>query len=76
MNITKQDDAFIDIILERDRQQAKFPDEANTSDRWYVILGEEFGEIGRAILEGDAVNLRTELVQLAAVAVAWMEDMG
>jgi len=49
-----------------------------------VVLGEEYGEACRAVLEGmytpDAVvrqhhesNLRTELIQVAAVAVAWVE---
>lgn len=41
----------------------------------YVVLGEEFGEVGRALLEGDFSNLRDELVQVAAVAVAWVEAL-
>lgn len=47
-----------------------------------VILGEEFGEACRAVLEaGDVVNdkhgaqLRKELIQVAAVAVAWIEAL-
>lgn len=64
-----------DIITERLKQDAKFPEEENTDERWYAILGEEFGEIGRAILTEDRANLREELIQLAAVSVAWVEIM-
>ena len=39
-----------------------------------AVLAEEFGEVARAILEhqGDE-RLRAELVQVAAVAIAWLE---
>ncbi len=37
------------------------------------VLGEEFGEVCRALNDGDLANLREELVQVAAVAVAWVE---
>jgi len=36
-----------------------------------AVLTEELGEVARAILEGS--NLREELIQVAAVAVAWAE---
>lgn len=38
-----------------------------------TVLMEEVGEVARAILEGDRVGLRCELVQVAAVAVAMIE---
>lgn len=38
-----------------------------------VVLGEEYGEVCRAILEQDNGQLATELVQLAAVCVAILE---
>lgn len=40
-----------------------------------VVLGEEVGEVHRAVLEGNVGNLRDELVQVAAVAVAWLESL-
>jgi hypothetical protein len=40
-----------------------------------VVLGEECGEVQRAVLEKDSDNLRTELIQVAAVAVAWLEAL-
>ena len=40
-----------------------------------TVLTEEVGEVGRAILDRDHPNLRAELIQVAAVAVAWLEGM-
>lgn len=39
-----------------------------------VVLGEECGEVSRAVLDRDDRNLVAELVQVAAVAVAWLES--
>jgi NTP pyrophosphatase (non-canonical NTP hydrolase) len=65
-----------DILAERLRQLRKWGDQSHTDDRWAVIEGEEFGEVCRAIFEGDNIeHLREELVQVAAVAVAWIEDI-
>lgn len=48
----------------------------------YAVLGEEFGEVGRALLEkGELANdkhgvsLEKELIQVAAVAMAWVESI-
>lgn len=41
-----------------------------------VVLGEECGEVQRAVLDHDAEQLRRELIQVAAVAVAWLEVAG
>ena len=41
-----------------------------------AVLQEECGEVARAVLDVDPENLREELVQVAAVAVAWLESMG
>lgn len=40
-----------------------------------AVLHEECGEVARALLEQDPEQLATELVQVAAVAVAWLEGM-
>nr|WP_179282822.1 hypothetical protein [Rhodococcus sp. 15-1154-1] len=39
---------------------------------WYHILAEEVGE---AFAESDPASLRTELVQVAAVAMAWIDNL-
>jgi hypothetical protein len=40
-----------------------------------AVLTEETGEVARAFLDGDRDGLRRELVQVAAVAVAWLESL-
>lgn len=53
----------------------QLPDDARLA-----VLVEEVGEVARELCErrignGDTQRLRTELVQLAAVAVAWIEGI-
>jgi NTP pyrophosphatase (non-canonical NTP hydrolase) len=74
-----------EIAAERDRQRDKW----RGPHRWgqgdcssravtpivkVAVLGEEYGEVARAVLEHDDAALRRELVQVAAVAVAWLES--
>lgn len=40
-----------------------------------AVLTEETGEVARAILDKTPDQLRCELVQVAAVTVAWLEGM-
>ena len=45
-----------------------------TNDACFRVLGEEVGEVARALNEGSSVeHLREELVQVAAVCAAWIE---
>ena len=41
---------------------------------WLTILMEEVGECAKAILMRDWSNLKLEIIQVAAVAIAWLED--
>ena len=74
------------IDAERARQAAKW----NKDHQWgwgdcssirvapivkAAILTEETGEVVRAVLDWDNDNLRDELIQVAAVAVAWLEAL-
>lgn len=38
-----------------------------------AVLAEECGEVSRAVLDRDQAAMRRELIQVAAVAVAWLE---
>ena len=75
---------FRAIDEERGRQDAKFGDQrSNDPTRWSAILSEECGEVAMAALRLEDVGtvmsrteLREELVQVAAVAVAWIEALG
>lgn len=40
-----------------------------------AVLTEECGEVARAVLDLNEPALRAELVQVAAVAVAWLESL-
>ena len=60
------------IEAERAKQDARFGDHRWVPDfLWLAILTEETGEVARALQ--DRGDLHGELVQVAAVAVAWLE---
>jgi hypothetical protein len=40
-----------------------------------AVLTEECGEVARAVLDAKPDDLRTELIQVAAVAAAWLEGL-
>jgi len=40
-----------------------------------AVLTEECGKVARAVLDGDHPGLAGELVQVAAVAIAWLESL-
>lgn len=40
-----------------------------------AVLTEECGEVCRAVLEKDDTACATELIQVAAVAIAWLESL-
>ena len=67
-----------DIFVERLVQDFKFGAQHTHSDEhWLTILAEEFGEVAREVYENkeDTTSLQSELVQVAAVAVAWLEAL-
>ena len=65
------------ISEERQRQIDKWGDNSSPDDPWIAILGEEFGEVCQAFLDVrhglPTDNLKEELIQVAAVAVKWLE---
>lgn len=80
-----REDIFKAILLERDRQAGLW----NHEHDWgfgdcsssgvpapvkAAVLAEECGEVARAALDG-TLDLKDELVQVAAVAVAWLESL-
>ncbi|MGC4107907.1 MAG: hypothetical protein QM753_16410 [Thermomicrobiales bacterium] len=69
-------DVLHEVAGERARQDARWGEQNQEDLVWGAILGEEVGEVSRAILDdraGKGGNLRDELLQVAAVAVAWVE---
>lgn len=65
-----------DIVAERLRQ-----DELHGTrngwppERWLVILMEEVGEVSNAVLEHDLIGYYKEFIEVAAVAVAALENL-
>jgi NTP pyrophosphatase (non-canonical NTP hydrolase) len=64
-----------DITDERDRQDAKWGVQEHHPATWQLILVEEVGETAEALLDDDRERYRKELVQVAAVAIAAIEDL-
>jgi len=54
---------------EIESQYRQWGDQDHTPDYWNAILGEEAGEVAKAVVERDGKGYRRELVQVAAVAV-------
>jgi NTP pyrophosphatase (non-canonical NTP hydrolase) len=68
-----------DLQAERNRQDDKWGKQDHKPLKWQSILGEEFGEVCKAINEhifngAPLEDYYTELVQVAAVAIAAMES--
>lgn len=83
---TQVDPIEIEIRLERARQDAKFGRQDHDPFKYLTILGEEVGEASKAAIEAfnwkpldpgfnpeKLAELRTELIQVAAVAKAIVE---
>ena len=61
------------ILLERQRQADKWGDDDGMHDYvWLGIAIEELGEAAQALNRADGEKLERELVQTAAVIVAWL----
>jgi len=73
---------MVDIAAEREFQNSQHGEsnKNNTDGDWLAILTEEIGEVAQALLHNKfggthAGTLRDELVQVAAVAVQWLEHI-
>jgi NTP pyrophosphatase (non-canonical NTP hydrolase) len=73
---------YKEIMAEREIQDRKWGQQDHYPMEWLAILGEEIGEVNRAVLEahfkehypkGSWENYRKELIQVAAVVVAMIE---
>lgn len=70
------------IQMERIKQDVKWGEQNHDDFKWLAILGEEFGEVSKAVCEqlqskfhplALRENLEIELVQIAAVCIQWIE---
>ena len=65
------------IAEERQRQIDKWGDDRNLDPFvWLAVLSEELGEASQEVLKARSQeDLEKEIIQIAAVAVAWLEDL-
>lgn len=83
-----RNEIFLEIEMERERQEILHPlpkikkddnpeivalEKFILTTEFLAVLIEEVGEVGSA-LQGDS-DLKTELIQVAAVCVRWLENM-
>lgn len=78
MNEIIDQKVLADIASERESQFKSWGEQNHNDAVWALIAGEEFGEVQQAILHDQfggkaAGTARDELVQLAAVSIAWIE---
>ena len=75
---TRVAEAVAAVLAERQRQDAKWGQQNHAPASWFPILGEEYGEVCKALTENEFRGLPlaqvvTELTETLAVAVAWAE---
>ncbi len=74
-------DVYVDISRERVRQEERHPDdtcwELGKPDREkWAVFASEVQEVWDALFNNEPrANLRAELIQVAAVAVAWVQAL-
>lgn len=61
------------IVKERRRQDQKWGPQNHEDAFWFQILMEEVGEAAKASLNREKAETREELIQVAAVAIAFVE---
>lgn len=76
---------FNEIIEERKRQDEKWGIQNHSLEKWMTILGEEYGEVCKEVLELPHIgklkdvdiglkNIKKELIQIIAVSVAIIQN--
>lgn len=81
--MTTTDEILRQVMDERVSQDRKFGTQSHSASMWLAILTEEVGEAAEQVVElasairvdDIAASLRDELIQVAAVAVAFVEWM-
>jgi hypothetical protein len=71
-----RDLVYLAIDEERDKQDDKWGEGRKMPNEvWATILAEEVGEAAQASLKDEEMPLRREIIQIAAVAIAWIEAL-
>jgi len=64
------------VLAERERQDSIWGDQRdNTDNMWALIALEELGEVAKDVNDIKLGSAYTEIIQVAAVMVAWAESL-
>jgi len=66
---------LLQIWQERERQDVLWKEQNHSPFKWGMVLGDTYGSICRAVIRTPGVDLRDELVKLAAITVAAIESI-
>lgn len=72
-DISDTNEVLAEVRKERRKQDKMWGEQNHDDTYWLAILMEEVGEASERTLNDDKERLREELVQTAAVVVAWIE---
>ena len=68
-------DPLCDVMAERQHQDEIRGSQEHDDLYWYAVLSKEVGEVASALTEKTEAEQYQEIVQVAAVALAWLEHM-
>ena len=67
--------AYLKLVKkERERQEEIYGDRQHWESEWFILLSEEVGEVAKAIVQGNIPQMRTELIQCAALIESWFKN--
>lgn len=72
----KHEDAAILALTELHRAKQKFPVLFHNAHEGYAVLKEEVDELWDAIKANDAAHARVEAIQVAAMALRFISEIG
>ena len=64
---------YIEILIEREKQEKIWGIQNYENHKWLTILTEGFGEVAKAILEDADLEIQEKLIHVITVGVAWLE---
>ncbi len=74
-SLEKTDGVLRQVKKRREKQNEKWGQSSHPLPFWLTILVEEVGEVSEAILAGNTEEVKDELLDVSAVAVAIIEDI-
>jgi len=73
-SLKKTDDVLEEVRARREAQEREWGQSSHPFSFWVTILMEEVGELSETILNDNKREMRDEALDVAAVAVALIED--